>query len=121
MTLKTLASAATLLLTLSPLTLAAAQSTSDEVTIFETVDDYGTIYSDYNNRVSLTGIVRGESTPRTLEFGADYSYQNYGERLRTCERLSLISMSKPGQYLLEVRYLNDWEPKELRGCRLIRR
>ncbi|WNG33370.1 hypothetical protein F0U61_06855 [Archangium violaceum] len=119
MTLKTLASAVTVLLTLSPLTIASAQSTTDEVYVFEAVDSYD---AKSDRQFSVTGIIRGEPTPKTIDFDEYTTYAEYGNFVRTCERLSLMAMSKPGQYLLEVRRTMQWGGYyQLTGCRLTRR
>lgn len=116
MTLKTLASAATLLLALSPLSIASAQSSTDKVFLFETVDDYElkTVYW-----LKLTGIVSGEAAPRTLEFRANLS-ESYNQYLRACERMAFMAMSKPGQYYFELRHSNLSTP-HVTGCKLTRR
>ncbi|HYO69427.1 MAG TPA: hypothetical protein VEU33_25450 [Archangium sp.] len=116
MTLKTLASAATLLLALSPLSIASAQSTTENVFLFETVDSYE-LKSSYSFKI--TGIVSGEATPRSLEIRANVS-ESYNQYLRACERMMLMAMSKPGQYYFELRHANYTNPP-LTGCKLVRR
>lgn len=116
MTLKTLASAATLLLTLSPLSIASAQSTTESVYLFETVDSY-----ELKNVYwfKLTGIVSSEAAPRTVESKANVS-ENYFQYLRACERMVLMAMSKPGQYYFELRHSGSSIP-QVTGCKLVRR
>jgi len=116
MTLKTLASAATLLLALSPLSIASAQSSAEEVLVFETVDSYDL---ESNVWLKITGILQGEATPRTLSISANYSGA-YEQHVRGCERLVLMAMSKPGQYYFELRR-STYTPVQLNGCKLTRR
>jgi hypothetical protein len=119
MSIKTLAAAATLLCTLAPLTLASAQS-STPVYVFETVDSIDSGYS--LNTFKLTGILKGEATPRTISFDTSGGMGNeyVVAFLRVCERYALISMNKPGQYYLEVRReLSGYSI--LTGCKLTRR
>ncbi|WNG23057.1 hypothetical protein F0U62_02660 [Cystobacter fuscus] len=117
MNLKTLASAATLLCTLAPLTLASAQSSGTYV--FETVDSIEAGY--WSNTFKLTGILQGEAAPRTISFDTSEgmgSEQMIGF-IRVCERFALISMNKPGQYYLEVRRESGYS--SLTNCKLTRR
>ena len=116
MTLKTLASAATLLLTLSPLSIASAQSSTDEVHVFETVDSYDL---ESNVWFRITGIIQGEAAPRTVTVSANYSGA-YEQHVRSCERMALMAMSKPGQYYFELRR-STFTPVQLNGCKLTRR
>ncbi|OJT19196.1 hypothetical protein BO221_37520 [Archangium sp. Cb G35] len=117
MTLKTLASAATLLLALSPLTIASAQSATESVFLFETLDSYE-IKS--LNWLKITGIVSGEATPRTVEVNAGVS-ESYSQYLRACERMALMAMSKPGQYYFELRHATYYSSPQVTGCKLVRR
>lgn len=117
MTLKTLASAATLLLALSPLSIASAQSSAEEVLVFETVDSYDL---ESNVWLKITGILQGEATPRTIAITASYSGTAYEQHVRGCERLVLMAMSKPGQYYFELRR-STFTPIQLNGCKLTRR
>ncbi|WNG13642.1 hypothetical protein [Cystobacter fuscus] len=119
MKLKTLATAATLLCTLAPLTLASAQSSSPTF-VFETVDSIENGYT--YNAFKLTGILQGEATARTISFDTS-SGQNNEQMvrfIRTCEHFALISMNKPGQYYLEVRGNNGYG-LGLASCKLTRR
>jgi hypothetical protein len=118
MKLQTLVSA-TLLLVLAPLSPASAQSPTPVVYVFETVDSYD--LEPYFN-FKVTGILRGEATPRTLQVTPNYSLgpslETYGS---SCERLALIALSKPGQYLFEVRLAPPDNGAYLMGCKLTRR
>jgi hypothetical protein len=116
MTLRTLASAATLLLALSPLSIASAQSSAEEVYVFETVDSYDL---ESNVWLKVTGILKGEAAPRTIAVTASYSGA-YEQHVRACERLALMAMSKPGQYYFELRRAS-YSPLPLNGCKLTRR
>lgn len=116
MTLKTLSSAAILLLTLSPLSIASAQSAGEESFIFETVDSYDL---ETNVWFKVTGIIQGEAVPRPISVSANYSGA-YEQHVRACERLALMAMSKPGQYHFELRR-STYTPIQLMGCKLTRR
>jgi hypothetical protein len=89
------------------------------VHVFETVDSYDLEPYFY---FKVTGILRGEATPRTIQVHPNYtlgpSLETYGA---SCERLALIAMSKPGQYLLEVRLAPHDDYPYLMGCKLTRR
>ncbi|QRK10356.1 hypothetical protein JQX13_09830 [Archangium violaceum] len=112
MNLKALISSAALLLTLSPLPFASAQSDTT-VYVFETVDSFE---MESASTAKITGILQGEATPRTITAYDQYgSYDNY-QRARICERFALISMSKPGQYYFEVK-----SGTRSLGCKLTRR
>ncbi|WP_375768737.1 hypothetical protein NR798_44860 [Archangium gephyra] len=117
MTLKTLASTATLLLALSPLSIASAQS-SVETFVFETVDSYELLSGAY--QLTVTGILQGEAAPRTIAIvPTSLTSTAYDARVRSCERMALMAMSKPGQYFFELRRLGTSQP--LQGCKLTRR
>jgi hypothetical protein len=118
---KTLASALTLLLSLAPLQDASAATTTY---VFEAVDSYD--IGGMDNTVSITGIIQGEATPRTVTLSYEPysgSTTNYAGSKRTferCERLLLLAMAKPGQYLLEMRH-EELYGSEYIGCKLTRR
>ncbi|MFY0572243.1 hypothetical protein ACN28E_51580 [Archangium lansingense] len=121
MTLKTFASATALLLSLSPLTIASAQSSSIETFVFETVDSYEILSGVY--QLNVTGIIQGEAAPRTIAIPPSTNANTtYDVRVRSCERLALIAMSKPGQYFFEVRRgSSSVYGQPLQGCKLTRR
>jgi hypothetical protein len=83
--------AAALLLCASPA--ARAQTLSSYV--FTAVDavrlEYGWIY--------VSGMVQGETTPREIPFPFSHTY---AQERASCERLILLAVSKPGQYLLTL-------------------
>lgn len=97
--------------------LAFAQTSTVKTYAFEAVDSYD---SDFGGDVTITGILQGEATPRILKFRSDVGYTATLELGRSCERLSLLAMMKPGQYLLEVRFDSAYD-NVLMGCRLARR
>ncbi|NVJ24065.1 MULTISPECIES: hypothetical protein [Myxococcus] len=113
--------AATLLLatlTLTPSALAAAEEPQFDLPyVFETVDSYEVVHAD---TIQVTGVLQGESAPRTLEFSFPYSPSNYdnSQHISRCDRMALLVMNKPGAYLLEMTL-------KLRGqmvtCKLTRR
>jgi hypothetical protein len=116
---KTLASAFALLLSLAPLKDASA---STPTYVFEAVDSYD--IGGLENTVSITGIIQGEATPRTVTLTYEASPVEYSGAKRTferCERLILLAMAKPGQYLLEMRHEMMTYGGEYIGCKLTRR
>jgi hypothetical protein len=128
MNLRTTALAATLLSTLLPSAPASAETTATY--IFESVHSYN-ILGDTNtfDQVEVTGVVQGESTARTvtLNYSAKYSstygtdYTSSKRSFERCERLALLALSKPGQYLLEMRQERDSFNVQFIGCKLTRR
>jgi hypothetical protein len=108
--------AAALLSVLAPMSMASAQAVATYV--FETVDSYDNNPPNSNDSMHITGIIRGESAPRTI--GIRHEYDGYGlKRLEQCERMLLLSMTKPGQYLVEVRQESFYG--NYLGCKLTRR
>jgi hypothetical protein len=64
-------------------------------------------------RIVITGIVTGESTPRTVAL-----VQIYDERCEaSCEKLALLALSKPGVYRFEAFH----ESFGFGTCKLVRR
>jgi hypothetical protein len=130
--LRTLALAATLLSTLVTPAPASAEVTATYV--FESVESYN-ILGDTNNtwdQVQVTGVIQGESTARTitLNYTASYAGSSTGvdhisakRTFERCERLALLVLSKPGQYLLEMRQETEPYTNTYRyiGCKLTRR
>jgi hypothetical protein len=117
--------ATTLLSTLVSLAPASAKTTATHV--FESVASYN-ILGDYD-QVEVTGVVQGESAPSTIVLNYIPKYTNstgtdYTSAKRTferCERLVLLALSKPGQYLLEMRQEEDMFGTVYIGCKLTRR
>lgn len=124
MTHKTLASAILLFALVSSTPVSA---TILSTYVFETVDSYD-IYGD-RREVKVTGIISGEAAPRTVtitynavgstssgsdEFGAKRTFER-------CERFALMAMSKPGQYLFELRQESSSVSTLHVGCKLTRR
>jgi hypothetical protein len=124
MTLKTLSSAILLFAVVSPTPVSA---TIVSTYVFETVDSYD-IYGD-RREVKVTGIISGQAEPSTitLTYNAVASSSNPSDELgakRTferCERFALMAMSKPGQYLLELRQESTLSSTYHIGCKLTRR
>lgn len=125
MTFKTLASVTLLFAFAAPL---RADAATPATYVFETVDSYD--ISGQNREVKVTGIISGEATARTvtLTYLPYYYSGNTQDELalkRTferCERLALLAMSKPGQYLLEMRQENFATTTTATiGCKLTRR
>jgi hypothetical protein len=75
---------------------ARGQVTYPLVRVFVTVD---AIEMDAN--LTITGILQGEAQPSTLAFAWTYS-STYSFR-EECQRAALLVMTKPGQYLFQVR------------------
>jgi hypothetical protein len=94
---------------------AAERPQSDKPYVFETVDSY-LIVDD--NRVEVTGILQGESAPRTFAFRGTVSTAA-GAQFSRCDRMALLSMSKPGLYLFTmVQAPENWMAST---CQLTRR
>lgn len=74
--------------------LARAQSSLPAPVVFTAVDAVKLEYS----KLSITGIVEGEAAPRTVAF----YFASTHFRQESCERLVLLAMEKPGQYLLTM-------------------
>jgi hypothetical protein len=124
MTLKTLASATLLLALASPV---PADAAITAIYVFETVDSYD--IAGERREVKVTGIISGEAEPRTvtLTYAPIYSSSSSTDEVgskRTferCERFALMAMSKPGQYLLEMRQETIYSGTYMIGCKLTRR
>ena len=85
--------------------------------VFETVDSYH-LPSIY--QFEVTGILRGESTPRTFTFWSrDFSSFEPAQHLSRCDRMALLAMSKPGAYFLEV--VQPTIDRPIPTCKLTRR
>lgn len=132
--LRPLALAATLLSTLVAPAPASAEITATHV--FESVESYNIVGDSLSygiDHVEVTGVIQGESAPRTVRL-------NYNPRLSSsssgtdvissnrtferCERLALLALSKPGQYLLEMRQEREGSGAGsiyYIGCKLTRR
>jgi hypothetical protein len=79
---------------------------------FERLDD---------QRLSLTGLVSGESTPRTMELLSGYAGSSvpYTKSADACERAALMMTTHPGRFTLRIAAV----PNDYAGaitCRLIR-
>lgn len=83
---------------LAPATLAAETPEAGRSYIFETVDSYGIMTTA---RFEVTGILQGESAPRTLSFFIN-NLSEAAPHTSRCDRLALLAMGKPGLYFLEV-------------------
>ncbi len=84
---------------LAPSALAAAETPqADRPYIFETVDSYNAADATH---FEITGILRGESTPRTLRFRI-VGYSEPSVHMSRCDRLALLAMTRPGAWFLEV-------------------
>ncbi|MCP3104379.1 hypothetical protein LZ198_36500 [Myxococcus sp. K15C18031901] len=110
---------ALLTLTLPPVALAAVEAPQlNKPYKFVTVDSF--LVRDATN-VELTGILEGESTPRTIRFyyASGNSSTDSSQHMSRCDRMALLAMNKPGLYLLELVQL-DYTPNQT-TCRLTRR
>jgi len=88
-------------------------------TTFASVDDV-TIDTQYDNFV-ITGIVADESTARTVSFPfyeSGSNEQNFAALMQHCEKSALMSMNRPGRYLLTV--TSDPTYVSLTACKLKR-
>lgn len=89
---------------------------------FETVDSYDVRGGP--SQVVVTGVLQGEAAPTTLTFRYSATSSSSYESPRTferCERMALLAMSKPGQYLLELRQEYSSAYSYQVGCKLTRR
>jgi hypothetical protein len=99
-------------------TLVAPAPVSAEITathVFVSVESYNILGdSDISGAdvVEVTGVRQGESAPSLVKlyYSPRYSGSSTGtdsisakRTFERCERLALLAMSKPGQYLLELR------------------
>ncbi len=73
---------------------AAAQTTT--TLVFTTVD---AVKMEYANRMFVTGVLEGATEPVTRQI-----YSSTPEHLQNCEKLALLAIAKPGQYLLQIDY-----------------
>jgi hypothetical protein len=107
--------AAVLLSTLMPLSMASAELQATYV--FTAVDSYDIKGDSYE--VQVTGIVQGESAPRTVSL--TYYPIEAHHTFERCERMVLMAMSRPGQYFLELRQEGHPSTGQLIACKLTRR
>jgi hypothetical protein len=99
---------------LVPSALAAETPRSNTPYVFETVDAY-LVVDAY--RIEVTGILQGESTPRTLVFRTSVS--DASAHFSRCDRMALLAMNKPGLYhFTMVQGAESWIPTT---CSLARR
>ncbi|MCY1019946.1 hypothetical protein [Pyxidicoccus sp. MSG2] len=100
---------------LAPSALAAETPQSNKPYIFETVDSYVVVNE---RRVEVTGILQGESAPRTFAFSAN-AISNPHLLFTRCDRMALLAMSKPGLYSFEM--VQGADSYIAPTCRLTRR
>jgi hypothetical protein len=111
-------------LTLALTSLLPTPAQAQEIqTTFETVDSFNHGHNLGPNQqyfgFEVTGIVQGETTPRTVFTHINVIFTSVESAGRSCERMALLAQSKPGQYLLRVRH-EDLTPYNLLGCSLTR-
>ncbi len=86
-----------------------AHASVPTLTIFEAVDavksESGSSTTDATRYIRIRGLVQGESTPRIVSIATS----------EECARFAVLSMSKPGVYLLAL------EPGQFTYCTLSRR
>ena len=75
---------------------ARGQVTYPAVHVFVTVDAI-----EMDAYLSITGILQGEAQPSTVAF--NWLYSSTFSFREECQRAALLAMTKPGQYLFEVR------------------
>lgn len=80
-------------LTLAPASALAApeESVSGVTYVFTTVDTYTAGAGHF----VITGVLQGESAPRTISFDAP-AYD--GSEANRCDRLALLAMTRPGRF-----------------------
>jgi hypothetical protein len=77
------------------------------VFVFTTVDAFS--FEAQSCTFTITGILQGDAAAsvKAVAYSCSSSSSPYSaevdRRLQTCERMALIAMAKPGQYLFEVR------------------
>ncbi|NMO22015.1 hypothetical protein HPC49_37915 [Pyxidicoccus fallax] len=108
--------AALLVLTLgvAPAALGAEEPVVGTPYVFQTVDSYNVVN---HIEVEVTGILQGESAPRTVSFWYNLGNIDSAGHLTRCDRMALLAMNKPGLYLLEMTQTNT----SVARCRLTRR
>ncbi|QSQ13012.1 hypothetical protein [Myxococcus landrumensis] len=89
------------LLALTPTARAAAETPLPDVPyVFVTVDSY-LVYAGAS--IEVTGLLLGENTPRTLIFsGPGSTSGDASQHMSRCDRMALLTLSKPGAYRFEV-------------------
>jgi len=75
---------------------ARGQVTYPLVRVFVTVDAI-----EMETYLSITGVLQGEAQPSTLAF--NWYYTSTSSLREECHRAALLAMTKPGQYLFQVR------------------
>lgn len=89
--------AALLLLTLLPLSAAEAAPLTY---VFATVDRY--VVDPLSAKAQVTGLLVGETTPRTIVITGYSSDTDVQNRFMRCERLALLAMNSPGRFRFEL-------------------
>jgi hypothetical protein len=115
---RSLLCAALLLPLLAPAPAPAATPTL--AVVFVAVDRY---LITPNRRVEVTGLVEGESTPRTVYFygGEPDSAPGLSSPAIRCEKLALLAMASPGKFKLELAGLiTSTDPYSYPSCALTR-
>lgn len=69
-----------------------------------------------SNQFTVTGVVDGESAPRTVSLYLSSSSTTSRDDLAACQRLALLAMTKPGQYRFEMLQSSSY----LVACKLAR-
>jgi hypothetical protein len=99
--------------------------------VFETVDSYDLqgapateMWASSKGHVTVYGVLQGQHEPTAIRFryvlAGSADADSAGRSFERCDRFTLVAMSKPGQYLLEVRQEGDEYSPHV-GCRLTRR
>ncbi len=97
MSLPKSATLAALLFFLLPL---AAAHAAPKRHVFVTVDRYRLDWE--MSRLEVTGLLEGESTPRTVWISFPHGYVNANDPSARCEKLALLAMASPGRYKFEL-------------------
>jgi hypothetical protein len=107
-------------LLLSLASLAASAATPTLPVVFVAVDRY---LVTPNRWVEVTGLVEGESTPRTVYFfvGSEDYKQSLSSPATRCEKLALLAMASPGKFKLELSgIITNADPNSYPSCALTR-
>ncbi len=101
---RVLAAAALVLSLVASAPVARAQ-TAPAATVFTTVDSFA--YDAQDCYIRITGIVQGDAaaSEKTISRYCGSSMTGTDElllRVQACERMALVAMAKPGQYLFQI-------------------
>ena len=111
--------AAAVVVALGTVSAVKAQTAPPAPVVFVAVDAFS--YDATSCKFTITGVVQGEAAASDKDFGypcegPGSSNNELARRLQSCERLALLAVAKPGQYLFQVTPINYYLP----ACKLTR-